>query len=1101
MSSFRLQSLRGLRQAQSKFIRPYAWACTTGHVYRAPRCRWSSSNSSSSPDASSSTEKPYYITTPIFYVNAAPHIGHLYTMILADVLKRWEQLKGKEAFLCTGTDEHGMKIQQAAINAGLPPKEFCDGNSLQFRELAEAANISNDFFIRTTDPDHKHAVEQFWGHLKNGLPEELGLYKGFHEGWYCISDECFYAEDAVQPSVVPQTGRKMMASIETGNEVEWIKEDTWFFPLSKYKDQLLRFYDENPTWIKPAAKLKEVRHWVEHHLEDLSITRPASRLSWGIPDPEDKSNTIYVWVDALVNYLTKAGYGSQWGIESKDKGLWPADVQVIGKDIIRFHAVYWPAMLMAIGLPLPKKIICHNHWTMSNRKMSKSLGNVVNPFFALERWGVDPLRFFFMKNGHFSKDMGYGNEFIMAVYQKDLGSNIGNFLKRVTHVRSSLWSTHAAVEAARNEEFGNIAAIGKEVSEKIKYSSLDTVLDDFPEQFKAEMEQCQPNAALRSVFLTLSEANRFFTEAEPWTLAKGGAATPDTRTLINYIVYCSAEALRISGILLQPIMPTKAALLLDNLGVRPERRTLGFAAKGKDLDYGTLETTETLKSKSGKWNSLFPPPPEVEAVDAEVASPTQPVFDKSARLYYTAAAKRSGCMRLIGWNVAIATSTALLVPYEAHQVPKYHSWMQDPDIQEATASEPLTLAEEYENQQSWRTSTDKLTFIVCAPLEDGKGAATAREADADERMMGDINFFLHPYSSDDGDEVEEQNWYTGEVDVMIASPTHRGKGLGRAAVCTLLVYVQKHIRAILEEHAPGNGAVLKELMVKIKENNVGSRALFRGLGFVQKGEVNYFGEVVMLMLWNDVVKREWWERAEMGYKETRRFGEYARLVLQAISGSQRTCRPQLSPLFYIEMAPSVEALLKDTQYDPNLTQRVARRKYKPSLVIVDPDPSWPLQFEQLKARIEAAVGPAIVSVAHVGSTSVPGLPAKDVIDIDLTVKDVTDEASYVPALEAAGFHFLLREPGWHEHRFLALYDPQANLHVWGADSTEAERHRIFRDWLRRNEADRKLYAQTKSAAAEETNKAGETLLEYNERKQEVIRAILRKAFQDAGYLQ
>ncbi|KAM5363098.1 hypothetical protein ACJZ2D_012200 [Fusarium nematophilum] len=609
MRAFRFHSLRGLRQTQSRLS--ISWIGPGCRVYRAPTCRWSSSDSSS-PDK----EKPFYITTPIFYVNAAPHIGHLYTMVLADVLKRWQQVKGKQAVLCTGTDEHGMKIQQAATKEGMEPKEFCDNNAAKFKDLASLADISHDFFIRTTDEDHKRVVEQFWLLLKTRAPEGLGLYKGKHEGWYCVSDECFYPEDMVQPSVVPQTGRKIMASVETGNEVEWVTEETWFFPLSKYKEKLLRFYDENPNWIHPAHRMNEVRNWVEHHLEDLSITRPASRLSWGIKDPEDSSNTIYVWVDALVNYLTKAGFGSQWQVDSADKGIWPADVQVVGKDIIRFHAVYWPAMLMAVGLPLPKKIVCHNHWTMSNRKMSKSLGNVVNPFFAVQRWSVDPLRYFLMRNGSLRSDMSYANDFIIVAYEKELQANIGNMFNRISANKTRRWSTLQSLEAARNGKFEKIEKIAL-TDEGVDYMGLETALEMAPLAIRQEMDMINMGNALREVFDLLRETNRYISDCRPWNLAKQHH-DPDAIVRLNWVIYRCAEALRVAGILLQPIMPTKAAQLLDGLGVKPERRTVEWAAKDVDLEYGAAPARGSLKPDP--WSSLFPPVAGVELADYDVVS-------------------------------------------------------------------------------------------------------------------------------------------------------------------------------------------------------------------------------------------------------------------------------------------------------------------------------------------------------------------------------------------------------------------------------------------------------------------------------------------------
>ncbi|KAF4969989.1 hypothetical protein FSARC_2892 [Fusarium sarcochroum] len=546
-------------------------------------------------------------------------------MVLADVLKRWQKINGREAYLCTGTDEHGMKIQQAALKEGMPPKEFCDNNANKFKNLAELSNISHDFFIRTTDQEHKDVVQQFWLLLKARAPEGLGLYKGKHEGWYCVSDECFYPEDLVQPSVVPQTGRKIMASIESGNEVEWVTEDTWFFPLSKYKEKLLRFYDENPDWIQPGHRMNEVRNWVENHLEDLSITRPASRLNWGIKDPEDSNNTIYVWVDALVNYLTKSGFGSTWQVDDADTGIWPADVHVVGKDIIRFHAIYWPALLMAAGLPLPKKIVCHNHWTMSNRKMSKSLGNVVNPFFAVQRWNLDPLRYFLMRNGSFKGDMSYANDFIIVAYEKELQANIGNLFNRISRNKTGKWSTLEAVEYARKGGFDNPASINPQEPGMPDFLSLESVLEKAPEAIRQDMDEINLSNALRGVFELLRETNRFITDTEPWKIVKEN--DPDARIRLNWVIYRCAEALRIAGIFLQPVMPTKATELLDGLGVKPERRTVEFAAKDTDLEYGVAPIKKEDGVKPYAFEAIFPPVPGVELPDYDVvagASETKP---------------------------------------------------------------------------------------------------------------------------------------------------------------------------------------------------------------------------------------------------------------------------------------------------------------------------------------------------------------------------------------------------------------------------------------------------------------------------------------------
>lgn len=360
-------------------------------------------------------------------------------MLIADVLKRWQLLKGREAYLSTGTDEHGMKVQRAAEQQALQPKALCDANAETFRDLAKKANVANDRFIRTTDPDHRDAVEFFWARLR----DSGYIYEKTHAGWYCVSDETFYPENMVEKRVSVQTGKSYIASIETGNAVEWTEEKNYHFRLTAFRDRLLQFYQDNPTWVVPDKRYAEVAHWVENNLEDLSISRPASRLTWGIPVPEDPSQTIYVWLDALVNYITTAGY-PYWQPGSESAGGWPADVHVVGKDIIRFHCIYWPAFLMALNLPLPKRVLSHGHWLMSNQKMSKSLGNVVNPFFALDRWGVDTMRYFLIYCGHMAADANYDNTFIVREYKKGLQGGLGNMLNRVTRPKN--WNLRQAVE-------------------------------------------------------------------------------------------------------------------------------------------------------------------------------------------------------------------------------------------------------------------------------------------------------------------------------------------------------------------------------------------------------------------------------------------------------------------------------------------------------------------------------------------------------------------------------------------------------------------------------------------------------------------------------
>ncbi|TDZ40001.1 putative methionine--tRNA ligase [Colletotrichum spinosum] len=754
MRPARLSSASAFRSRGFAAPRP-SWTCPSCSTGQTPR-RFKSSDSSN--------EKPYYVTTPIFYVNAAPHVGHMYSMLLADFFKRWEALKGRRAILCTGTDEHGSKVQQAAARQGVAPKELCDATSDKFRELARHIGMDNDHFIRTTDEDHKEAVQYFWTVLR----DRGYIYESKHEGWYCVSDECFYAADEVHRTQVPLTGRIIMASVETGNEVEWVEEKNYHFRMTALKERLLRFYAENPDWIVPRARLSEVVAWVTNNLEDLSISRPVQRLDWGVRVPGDPSQTIYVWVDALVNYLTKAGY-PRWQPGREREGGWPADLHVIGKDIVRFHGVYWPALLMALDLPLPKQLLTHAHWTLGKKKMSKSVGNVVNPFFAVDRWGLDAMRYFMLNDGGIARDADYENSLVMARYAKDLQSTLGNLVSRVTKAKT--WALQPSVAWAM--QHGD--AVGSNFARSEGFKAL---VNGMAQNMSNHVDQLNPNQAIGSVFDVLVEANKYISEAAPWKLVK--SSDPADKATFHEVLYMTAEAVRVGCILLQPVMPTKTEKVLDMLGVEKDKRHFKDAVFGADATY------------------------------------------------------------------AIVAPAVTLVPYEARHVERYHEWMSDPDIQEATASEPLSLEEEYENQQSWRTSHDKLTFILCQPVSSDV-AIKAGEVDAPERMIGDINFFVYPHDDDE----EGEGAYVGEVDVMVAEKASRGKGVGYAAVTSLLAYVHRNQEKILEEYVEGEGksgkAELKGLMVKIKEGNAASIALFKRVGFAQKGEVNYFGEVTMVL--------------------------------------------------------------------------------------------------------------------------------------------------------------------------------------------------------------------------------------------------------------
>ncbi|KAH8693702.1 putative methionyl-tRNA synthetase [Talaromyces proteolyticus] len=522
-------------------------------------------------------KKPYYVTTPIFYVNAAPHVGHLFTMVTADVLKRWQLLLGNtDAQLLTGTDEHGMKIQRAAQEAGMDTQEFCDMNCQTFKDLAKAANLKHDHFIRTTDDAHKDAVRYFWEMLRH----RGYIYTAKHEGWYCVSDETFYPQSQVQASLDPATGRKIMTSVETGKEVEWSTETNYHFRLSAFRDRLLEFYKENVDWVSPSPYYRDLYSSIESGLQDLSISRPVERLSWGIRVPGDETQTIYVWLDALVNYLTKAGYPFTPGKES-DLG-WPADVQVVGKDIMRFHCVYWPAFLMALDLPLPRKVLVHGHWTMNREKMSKSTGNVVNPFFAINRFDVDTIRFFLTMQGPLVSDSDYDNDYIVRDYKKYLQDGLGNLMSRTMGVAK--WKPRVSIDAAAAGSLPAPTDLDKVIEEALHIT---------PSRTKMHMDLLKPRAALREVIWLIQGAQKYLHLSAPWQYKEDPQQA-------QRIVYNVCESLRIAGILLSPFMPQKSAEILDFLrvGTDVSKRNFEAATYGADFEYGEVEKTSKL---------LFPP--------------------------------------------------------------------------------------------------------------------------------------------------------------------------------------------------------------------------------------------------------------------------------------------------------------------------------------------------------------------------------------------------------------------------------------------------------------------------------------------------------------
>ncbi|KAL5037973.1 methionyl-tRNA synthetase [Batrachochytrium dendrobatidis] len=538
---------------------------------------------------STNPDHPVYITSPIFYVNAVPHIGHLYSAILADSLKRWFEFKGQKTMYSTGTDEHGLKIQQVAEAAKSDPKEFCNDISKTFKSLFKKSDISYTRFIRTTDSDHYEAVKALWECLERGG----FLYKGYHEGWYCVSDETFYPESQIEASAADPS---IMISKESGKVVEWTKEENYKFKLSAFRDKTIEWLKANPKVIVPESQYNFVLSQLKKGEQtDLSVSRLRSRISWGIPVPNDDTHVIYVWLDALVNYLTVAKY--PW-TPSKDVQMseiaaqngWPAHIHVVGKDIIKFHAIYWPAFLMAAGLPLPQKIISHGHWLMNHQKMSKSVGNVVEPNALIEKWGVDPVRYFLMRDGVINNDPEFSDKLIFSRYKNDLGDQLGNLVMRVSTPRIN---QSGEIPLATDEPLDDTGVK--------KMEQLSTLAD--------QVDQCmiQGNVAdaLQHIQEMIADLNKYWTDAEPWKMANAARSDSKPNPKLQSVLFVAYEGLRICALLLQPVMPTKMTNLLDTLDVDCTERTFFNAYPGKRYYHlkNTFKKPPTLLSKQPP---LFP---------------------------------------------------------------------------------------------------------------------------------------------------------------------------------------------------------------------------------------------------------------------------------------------------------------------------------------------------------------------------------------------------------------------------------------------------------------------------------------------------------------
>lgn len=490
----------------------------------------------------------YFITTPIFYPNGIPHIGHAYTAMVTDAIARFQRLDGFDVRFLTGTDEHGLKMQQTAVAEGLTPLALADRNSARFREMMTALNISYDDYIRTTEPRHERACQALWRAIeKNG-----DIYLGKYAGWYSVRQEAYF--DEAETTV----GDDGIRREPLGSPVEWAEEETYFFRLSAYQDKLLALYADVPDFVLPRERLNEVASFVKGGLKDLSVSR--TTFDWGIKVPDAPSHVMYVWMDALTNYITAAGYPD---VESDEfQRYWPANLHVTGKDIVRFHAVYWPAFLMSAGVAVPQRVFSHGFLLNRGEKMSKSVGNVVDPFTMAAHYGVDQVRYFFMREVSFGQDGSYNHEAIVARINADLANDLGNLAQRSLSMIA--------------KQLGGVLPEPGEFTDNDK--ELLAEADAMLAASRTAMATQQIHQWLNVVWSVVAEANRYFAGEAPWALAKTDPARQKT------VLYVTAEVVRQVAILTQPVMPDASSRLLDSLGVPQDARD--FAALGTRIKAG-----------------------------------------------------------------------------------------------------------------------------------------------------------------------------------------------------------------------------------------------------------------------------------------------------------------------------------------------------------------------------------------------------------------------------------------------------------------------------------------------------------------------------------
>ena len=498
--------------------------------------------------------KTFYITTPIYYPSAKPHMGHAYSGIIADVFARFKRLDQYEVFFLTGTDEHGLKIQKAAEKDKLDPKNFCDKISVTFKNLTKTLNLSNDDFIRTTEKRHFKSVEYLWNQLyKNG-----DIYLSKYEGWYSVSDEAYYSEE----EIINDNNKKK--SKLTGSNVEWVEEESYFFKLSKWQNKLLEFYDQNPNFILPISRKNEVLSFVRSGLKDLSISRKS--FSWGIKVPNNQKHVIYVWLDALTNYLSALKYPDEKN--TLFQKFWPASLHIIGKDILRFHAIYWPAFLLAAGIKPPLRVYGHGWILSGEEKMSKSKGNILDPLEIISKYGLDQLRYYLIKEVSFGNDGSISTENIVNCINNDLANNFGNFVQRTI----TFAEKNCKNKIPQSKEFN------------IKDKEVLNLFVDI-NMIRSLMDNQKLNEYIKYIVNCSFNSNKYFNDQAPWAQKKD-------LDRLNTIVYVSLELIRKISILLLPIIPETAAKALKSINIDASKVSLDSLNKNE-----TLKVGEELKNQ------------------------------------------------------------------------------------------------------------------------------------------------------------------------------------------------------------------------------------------------------------------------------------------------------------------------------------------------------------------------------------------------------------------------------------------------------------------------------------------------------------------------